>query len=114
MFVRDDDQVPPAVQGLVDSLEKGLEWVAYEAHDEALWEAVREDLADALYTEWCLGTMVGDRPEDAFFVRCDRTTMTQEDIDNGRLVVEIGVAPLRPAEFVILRIGHWTRDRRDP
>ena len=114
MTVRDDDRVPEAIRALVDSLEKGLEWVACEANDEALWEAVREELTDALYAEWRLGTMVGDRPEQAFFVRCDRTTMTQEDIDNGRLVAVIGMSPLRPAEFVIVRIGQWTRDRRDP
>ena len=53
-------------------------------------------------------TCVGDRPEEAFFVRCDATTMTQNDLDNGRLVVEIGLATVRPAEFVILRIGQWT------
>jgi phage tail sheath protein FI len=114
MIEHDDDGIPEAIRRLVDSLEKGLGWVASEANDEALWEAVREELGDTLYAEWRLGTMVGDRPDQAFFVRCDRTTMTQEDLDNGRLVVIIGVAPLRPAEFLILRIGQWTRDRRDP
>ena len=58
------------------------------------------------------GGLLGAKPEDAFFVRCDRTTMTQDDIDNGRLVCLIGVAPVRPAEFVIFRIGQWTADRK--
>jgi phage tail sheath protein FI len=51
---------------------------------------------------------MGTTPEEAFFVTCDRTTMTQDDIDNGRLIVLIGVAPVKPAEFVIFRIAQWT------
>ena len=54
--------------------------------------------------------LLGDKPEQAFFVRCDRTTMTQNDLDNGRMIVLIGVAPVKPAEFVIFRIGQWTAD----
>lgn len=53
---------------------------------------------------------MGAKPEEAYFVRCDRTTMTQNDIDNGRLICLIGVAAVRPAEFVIFRIGQWTAD----
>ena len=53
----------------------------------------------------------GDKPEEAYFVRCDRTTMTQNDLDNGRLICLIGVAPTKPAEFVIFRIGQWTGRR---
>jgi phage tail sheath protein FI len=58
------------------------------------------------------GALQGRRAEEAFFVRCDRSTMTQNDLDNGRLVCEIGVAPMRPAEFVIFRIGQKTLDAR--
>jgi phage tail sheath protein FI len=54
--------------------------------------------------------MPGQKPEEAFFVRCDRTTMTQSDLDNGRLICLIGIAPVKPAEFVIFRIGQWTAD----
>jgi uncharacterized protein len=53
---------------------------------------------------------MGSKPDEAYFVKCDRSTMTQSDIDNGRLIVLIGVAALRPAEFVIFRIEHWTAD----
>ena len=49
----------------------------------------------------------GQKPEEAFFVRCDRTTMTQADLDNGRLIMVIGIAPIKPAEFIIIRIGQW-------
>jgi phage tail sheath protein FI len=61
--------------------------------------------------EWPSGAVPGSRPEEAFFVRCDRTTMTQADLDQGRLICLVGVAPVRPAEFVIFRIGQWTTDR---
>jgi phage tail sheath protein FI len=52
--------------------------------------------------------LAGATPEEAFFVKCDRTTMTQDDIDNGRLICLIGVAPVKPAEFVVFRIAQWT------
>ena len=61
---------------------------------------------------WRDGALMGAKPEQAFFVRCDRSTMTQNDLDNGRMICLIGVAPLKPAEFVIFRIGQWTADRR--
>jgi phage tail sheath protein FI len=57
---------------------------------------------------------MGTKPEEAFFVKCDRTTMTQSDLDNGRLVCLVGIAPIRPAEFVIIRIGQWTADHKPP
>jgi hypothetical protein len=56
----------------------------------------------------------GRKPDEAFFVKCDRSTMTQDDLDQGRLICVVGVAVVRPAEFVIFRIGQWTADRREP
>ena len=56
------------------------------------------------------GALIGEKPEKAYFVHCDRTTMTQNDLDNGRLICLIGVAPTKPAEYVIFRIGQWTGD----
>ena len=53
---------------------------------------------------------MGTKPEEAYFVRCDRTTMTQNDLDNGRMICEVGIAPAAPAEFVIFRVGQWTAD----
>ena len=55
-----------------------------------------------------MGALLGNKPEQAYFVRCDRSTMTQNDLDNGRLICLIGVAVVKPAEFVIFRIGQWT------
>ena len=86
----------------------GLQWVVFEPNDEQLWTIVRRSVEDFLIGEWRDGALVGERPAEAFFVRCDRTTMTQHDLDSGRLIVEIGVAPTRPAEFVVFRIGQWT------
>lgn len=92
------------------SIERGLQWVVFEPHGEGLWARVRDTIANFLYNEWVTGALVGNKPDLAFFVRCDRTTMTQDDIDSGRLVCVIGVAAIKPAEYVIIRIGAWTAD----
>jgi uncharacterized protein len=67
---------------------------------------------DFLLMAWKDGALLGAKPEDAYFVRCDRTIMTQNDLDNGRLICLIGVAPTKPAESVIFLIGHWTGDSK--
>lgn len=95
------------------SIDRTTRWVACEPNGERLWAKVRQSIGDFLFIEFRKGALVGDRPEKAYFVRCDRSTMTQDDLDNGRLVVVVGVAALRPAEFVILRIGQWTSDSKD-
>jgi phage tail sheath protein FI len=96
---------------LEHSIYVGLQWVVFEPNGEPLWQAVRRTVESFLLTNWSSGALLGNKPEEAFFVRCDRTTMTQNDIDNGHLIVEIGIAPVRPAEFVIIRIGLWTASR---
>jgi uncharacterized protein len=93
---------------LEHSLDHGTQWVVFEPNNEALWERVVESVTSFLTGVWKTGALMGTKPEEAFFVRCDRTTMTQDDLDNGRLVCLIGVAPTYPAEFVIFRIGQWT------
>lgn len=94
------------------SIDKGTQWAVFEPNGEQLWGNVRRTVEDFLLNEFQNGALLGDKPEKAFFVRCDRSTMTQNDLDNGRLVCLIGVAPLKPAEFVIFRIGQWTADRK--
>ena len=94
------------------SIDRGTQWAVFEPNGEALWANVRSTVSDFLYNEWVSGALLGTKPEEAFFVRCDRTTMTQNDLDNGRLVCLIGVAALKPAEFVIFRIGQKTADAR--
>ncbi|MBL8697914.1 MAG: phage tail sheath family protein [Alphaproteobacteria bacterium] len=94
------------------SIAKGLGWIVFETNDEPLWAQVRGLVEAFLLGLWRRGALVGRTADAAFFARCDRSTMTQADIDSGRLVCMIGIAPAKPAEFVILRIGAWTR--RDP
>jgi uncharacterized protein len=95
---------------LEHSIDKGTQWAVFEPNGEALWANVRRTIEDFLFNEWQSGALLGDKPEKAFFVRCDRSTMTQNDLDNGRLVCLIGVVALKPAEFVIFRIGQATAD----
>lgn len=94
------------------SIVKGLAWSVSEPNDAPLWARVRSLVETFLLTLWRAGALLGSKPEQAFFVHCDRSTVTQADIDAGRLICVIGIAPLRPSEFVVLRIGVWTH--RDP
>lgn len=97
---------------LEHSIDKGTRWAVFEPNGDQLWANVRRTVSDFLLNEWQTGALLDDKPEKAYFVRCDRSTMTQDDLDNGRLVCLIGVAPLRPAEYVIFRIGQWTADSK--
>ena len=94
------------------SIDRGTQWAVFEPNGERLWANVRRTVEDFLLNEWQNGALLGDKPERAYFVKCDRSTMTQNDLDNGRLVCLVGVAALKPAEFVIFRIGQWTADRK--
>jgi phage tail sheath protein FI len=90
------------------SIDRGLQWVVFEPNAEPLWARVRFAIESFLLTVWRNGALEGTKPDQAYFVICDRTTMTQADIDNGRLICVVGVAPVKPAEFVIIRIGLMT------
>ena len=94
------------------SIDKGTQWAVFEPNGERLWASVRRTVEDFLLNEWQNGALLGDKPEKSFFVKCDRSTMSQNDLDNGRLICLVGVAPLRPAEFVIFRVGQWTADSK--
>jgi phage tail sheath protein FI len=104
----------PVAARIRAELGRDLAWAARAPAAEPTWARVREEAAAVLTRLWRAGELVGATPDEAFFVRCDRTTMTQDDLDNGRLVVQIGVAVVRPAEFVILRIGEFAPPRRRP
>lgn len=92
---------------LEKSIEKGTQWVVFELNNEKLWDRVKQTIINFLTAVWRNGALMGNKPQEAFFVKCDRTTMTQDDIDNGRVIVLVGVAPIKPAEFVIFRIAQW-------
>jgi phage tail sheath protein FI len=96
------------------SLNRGLRWVASEPNNEQTWAAVRLSASDFLHAAWRDGALAGSKQSDAFFVKCDRATMTQSDLDNGRLICLIGIAPVKPAEFVIIRIGQTTSEDTRP
>ena len=90
------------------SIDRGTQWVVFEPNYEQTWAAVRLSITAFLRTVWRNGALAGVTQDEAFFVKCDRTTMTQDDWDNGRLICLIGVAPVKPAEFVIFRISQKT------
>jgi uncharacterized protein len=92
------------------SIKQGTQWVVFEPNAEPLWALVTQAVTNFLDTVWRTGALEGTKQAEAFFVRCDRSTMTEDDISNGRLIVMIGIAPVRPAEFVIFRFKQKTRD----
>jgi uncharacterized protein len=95
------------------SIDVNTQWAVFEPNGERLWSNIREMISSFLETQWRSGALLGSDTRQAFFVRCDRSTMTQDDLDNGRLVCLVGVAVVKPAEFVIFRIGQKTADARN-
>jgi phage tail sheath protein FI len=83
----------------------GTQWAVFEPNDVGLWEGVSRTLTAFLTGLWRSGALFGTSPEQAFYVKCDAETNPPESIDEGRLVVEVGIAPVKPAEFVIFRIS---------
>jgi phage tail sheath protein FI len=92
------------------SIYEGTQWVVFEPNDERLWARVKDTIRLFLRTQWREGALMGTTEDQAFQIACDRTTMTQDDILNGRLIVVIGIAPVRPAEFVVFRIFQNTAE----
>ena len=89
------------------SIERGTQWVVFEPNDMMLWARVRRDVSAFLSTVWSDGALFGASPSDAYFVKCDEELNPPASRDLGRLIVEIGIAPVKPAEFVIFRISQW-------
>ncbi|HKV95720.1 MAG TPA: phage tail sheath subtilisin-like domain-containing protein [Candidatus Angelobacter sp.] len=86
------------------SLQAGLQGAVFETNGPTLWMSIRGTIANFLRSQWAAGTLIGARPDQAFSVRCDNTTMTQADIDAGRVIIQVGLAPHKPGEFVHLKI----------
>jgi len=95
-----------------ESIDEGTQWVVFEPNDERLWARVRATINQFLDRLWREGSLQGETRNEAYFVKCDRTTMSQDDIDNGKLICLIGIAPVKPAEFVIFRIQQKTLDQK--
>jgi phage tail sheath protein FI len=93
---------------LEESILVGTNWVVFEPNDEALWARVRRTVTAFLVNEWRKGALFGRTPDEAFYVKCDGETNPSEGIDAGQLVCEIGVAPVKPAEFVVFRLAQFS------
>ncbi len=87
------------------SIYYGIQWAVFEPNDEPLWAALRLNIRAFMLTQFRAGAFQGGKPDDAFFVKCDSTTTTQQDIDNGVVNILVGFAPLKPAEFVVLKLS---------
>jgi phage tail sheath protein FI len=92
---------------LEESIQRGTQWAVFEPNTPALWARLTQTVSQFLTQAWKTGALMGNTPEEAFFVKCDRTTMTQDDINNGRIILMVGAAPTKPAEFVIFRVAQW-------
>ncbi len=93
---------------LEESILQGTQWCVFEPNDERLWGRIRRTISAFLVNEWRAGALFGATPKDAYFVKCDGENNTAESIDAGMVVVEIGVAPVKPAEFVIFKLAQFS------
>jgi phage tail sheath protein FI len=93
---------------LEESILTGTQWVVFEPNDQALWARIRRNISAFLVTEWRNGALFGGTPEDAYYVKCDAETNPPESVDLGRVICEIGVSPVKPAEFVIFRLAQFS------
>jgi len=90
-----------------ESIRRGTQWAVFEPNDVDLWQRVKRNITSFLRGLWMQGALVGATPEQAFYVICDGSNNPASSVDEGRLIVEIGIAPVKPAEFVIFRISQW-------
>jgi len=93
---------------LEESILNGTQWAVFEPNDFMLWSQMRRTIAAFLVNEWRKGALFGLNPDQAFYVKCDEETNPAESIDAGMVVCEIGVAPVKPAEFVIFRLSQYS------
>ena len=89
---------------------EGTQWVVFEPNDQALWQRVNRTVSSFLLGLWRQGALFGATPEEAFFVKCDEELNPPESRDEGKLIVEVGIAPVKPAEFVIFRISQKAQE----
>ena len=87
-----------------------MQWAVFEPNDQILWDRVKQTVTMFLRTQWQEGALFGMSENEAYWVNVSNETMTEDDILNGRLIIEVGLAPVRPAEFVIFRIMQKTKE----
>ena len=90
-----------------ESIAESTRWVVFEPNDEMLWASIRRDVGAFLTDQWRQGALMGSTPEQAFFVKCDAENNPFDSIRRGRVIIDIGIAPVLPAEFVIFRISQY-------
>jgi len=95
------------------SIERYAQWVVFEPNEPSLWKKIVRSCEDFLNDLWRIGALVGADKDQAFYVKCDEETNPPEARDVGELVTEIGISPVKPAEFIVVRIHQWTRERTD-
>jgi len=95
------------VNMIKESIENGTRWTVFEPNDKTLWKSIERNVRAFLMQLWRNGALLGSTPEQAFYVKCDEETNPHDVIDSGRLITEIGIAPVKPAEFVVFRLGMW-------
>ncbi|MBO1420370.1 phage tail sheath subtilisin-like domain-containing protein, partial [Streptomyces sp. FH025] len=93
---------------LEESILLGTQWVVFEPNDDRLWSSIRRNITAFLTEEWRRGSLFGQTAAEAFYVKCDRDNNPQESIDLGQVICEIGVAPVKPAEFVVFRLAQFS------
>ncbi|MGC9670024.1 phage tail sheath family protein [Planosporangium sp. 12N6] len=93
---------------LEESILLGTQWVVFEPNDERLWGTIRRNISAFLMEEWRRGALFGSSPDEAFYVKCDRETNPPEVVDRGQVVCEIGICPVKPAEFVVFRLAQFS------
>jgi hypothetical protein len=93
-----------------ESIAEGTRWVVFEPNDYTLWKSIRRDVGAFLTGLWRGGALMGRTPEEAFYVKCDDETNPPDVVDAGMVVTLIGIAPVKPAEFVVFRISQTRGD----
>src|SRR5207237_10512985 len=92
-------------------VEKYSQWVVFEPNEESLWKKLVRAVDVFLAVLWAQGALLGGTREEAFYVKCDEETNPPEARDVGQLLCEIGIAPVKPAEFIVVRVTQYTRER---
>lgn len=90
-----------------ESIIESTRWIVFEPNDRPLWQAIRRDVTAFLMGYWRDGALMGRTPEEAFYVKCDEETNPPESINEGKVIIEVGLAPVKPAEFVIFRVSQY-------
>ncbi len=89
------------------TIQLGSQWAVFEPNDHRLWARLRRNIWAFLSRVWASGALVGQTAEQAFYVKCDEETNPPEEVDAGYVNIEIGICPVKPAEFVVFKIGQW-------